>query len=312
MRGQGRPSQADRPFEKSEFDQAIKILQSYPDFNNRYLYPTIFRFQFHLEARLDDTVHLMKETIRQCPQFGFALRTRLRWSKNVQDEREAPEQIMLAAMDPLYCIYIALGIYLEIWTAGEGSIGTFVFAPEGSDPNNVKSQAYNALKDKVIDSSDFIKAPLKEKLGTHSIRKYGYTHARCSGCSKDDTDYRGRWREDPTKKQRTSSVYEDPMLPWPDVKVASKLCMGGPIKYSLKDGSGLSDNWVVTNVSPHIASTYSMGVAAILGKAILWAMFDDIANDTDRVPMGIHQRIMSAYHLVPDKLPDDENPVKKI
>jgi hypothetical protein len=33
-----------------------------------------------------------------------------------------------------------------------------------------------------------------ETLGSHSIRKLAATHARCSGCSKDDKDIRGHWK----------------------------------------------------------------------------------------------------------------------
>eukprot|EP00957_Ditylum_brightwellii_P173623 13218597-Ditylum_brightwellii.AAC.1 len=52
------------------------------------------KFQFHLIARLDDTCHVKKDTLVPCFQFPFALMVQLRWSKNVHDERGAPEQIV--------------------------------------------------------------------------------------------------------------------------------------------------------------------------------------------------------------------------
>ena len=35
------------------------------------------------------------------------------------------------------------------------------------------------------------------KVGSHSNRKHGVTTARKSGCSKDDTDFCGRWKNSP-------------------------------------------------------------------------------------------------------------------
>ncbi|KAI2488930.1 hypothetical protein MHU86_25984 [Fragilaria crotonensis] len=43
-----------------------------------------------------------------------------------------------------------------------------------------------------------------DSLGSHSIRKFAATHARRSGCTKDDKDIRGRWKS----KARVSDVYE--------------------------------------------------------------------------------------------------------
>jgi hypothetical protein len=61
-----------------------------------------------------------------------------------------------------------------------------------------------------------------DSLGSHSICKFAATHARRSGCSKDDKDLRGRWKS----KDRVSDVYEDTELPYPNAKVAEKLCIG--------------------------------------------------------------------------------------
>jgi hypothetical protein len=75
------------------------------------------------------------------------------------------------------------------------------------------------------------------------VRKFGSTHARKSGCSKDEKDLRGRWR-----KGRVSDVYDDIELPFPDAKVAGKLCVGGPCKYAIKDGSGVTDDFLLQHV----------------------------------------------------------------
>ena len=65
------------------------------------------------------------------------------------------------------------------------------------------------------------------KLGSHSIRKFASTHVHRSGINKDDKDIRGRWK----LAKRVSDVYDDVELPFPDAKVADKLCIGGPCYY---------------------------------------------------------------------------------
>jgi hypothetical protein len=45
--------------------------------------------------------------------FPNALTTRLNWSKNVNDERDAPWQVVLGSMDPVFCVILSLGLWLE-------------------------------------------------------------------------------------------------------------------------------------------------------------------------------------------------------
>ena len=89
---------------------------------------------------------------------------------------------------------------------------------------------------RIISRDDF---PLFDELplGTHSIRKFPSMYARCSSCSKDDVEVRGRWK----RMKRMVDNYIDVELPYPDAKVASILAVGGPIKYELREGSGLTD-----------------------------------------------------------------------
>eukprot|EP00957_Ditylum_brightwellii_P128977 9839208-Ditylum_brightwellii.AAC.1 len=60
-------------------------------------------------------------------------------------------------------------------------------------------------------------------LGTHSFKKFGTTHPQQYGCSKDDVNVRAQWKQ----KKHQQDIYANVMLPWLDVKVASKLCVGG-------------------------------------------------------------------------------------
>lgn len=109
-----------------------------------------------------------------------------------------------------------------------------------------------------------------------------------------------------------SDNYTEVTLQWPDVKVATKLCIGGPCKYVLKEGSHLSNQWLVQNVTPGIASVYGADVAALLAKPLVWALFEDVTTDTTFVPQSIRTRIMTAYDQQLAHLPNNQNPVKKV
>ena len=113
IRGQGRESQARRAIEKPEFEQALDILNGFQDFNRRFLVTTEMKFQFVMVARLDDACNFKKENLKRNVQFPFALLCQMCWSKNVLEERDAPDQILLGASDRNYCILLALGIYSE-------------------------------------------------------------------------------------------------------------------------------------------------------------------------------------------------------
>ena len=67
----------------------------------------------------------------------------------------------------------------------------------------------------------------------------------------------------------------DVSLPFNDAKVAAKLCIGGPVKYELKEGAGITDQWIVTKVTPVIASEFGKEMAITLGKCLLWGIFDN-------------------------------------
>ena len=76
--------------------------------------PALINFQFHMIARIDDTTQVIMEHIRVHDNFENALKTRLNWSKNVQDERDAPWQVVLGSMNAVFCVFISLGLWLEL------------------------------------------------------------------------------------------------------------------------------------------------------------------------------------------------------
>ena len=92
--------------------------------------------------------------------------------------------------------------------------------PLGTDnPWNAKNKAYRILRDEVWSGSEFNKLGIIGLIGTHSLRKYPSTHARRNGCSRDDIDFRGRWK----RHTKQVGTYIDVDLPYPDAKVAAAL-----------------------------------------------------------------------------------------
>ena len=71
-------------------------------------------FQFHMLARIDDTTQVLLDKIQIHNNFCNVLKTRMNWSKNVQEERDAPFQIVLGCMDSLYCVLTSLTLWLEL------------------------------------------------------------------------------------------------------------------------------------------------------------------------------------------------------
>ena len=67
-------------------------------------------------------------------------------------------------------------------------------------------------------------------------------------------------------------TYIDCTLPYPDSKVAGELAVGGPIKYVLKTGCGVSLHWIYKHVCPCIHRAFDDRVSNVLGQALLWAI----------------------------------------
>jgi HEPN domain-containing protein len=304
VRKQGKQSLARRALEKREFEQTLELLNNYDDITRKYMVPTAMKFQYAMVARLDDTCQFKEEDLKPNPQFPFSLLCRMCWSKNVLEERDAPDQVLLGSMDPKYCILLALGIFLEVWTeAGEGLANDYLFGNTGN-PQTSKGRISDILKS--VWDLDAFERVVDGPVGTHSLRKFASTHARRSGCSKDDVDSRGRWR-----KRRVVDRYIDVNLPYPDAKVAAALCMGGPCKYVLKNGSGITTNWLLEHVVPNIRQSehFQDPVATVLALPLLWACFNMDAQAF--VPNDLRNRIRDAYAVI-RQLEPAENPVAKI
>jgi len=300
VRKQGAPSKARRPLHKSEFEQTIKLLETNHDIQLRYMVPASARFFYNMIARVDDTAEFKKEDLKPHTQFDFALQVKMCWSKNIREERESPDQILIGANDPMYCVLLSLAIYLEVWFGAGEEHNQFLFGKGDTAKKNLRLMS-KAFRD-TWKRPDFVKVK-PGLLGTHSLRKFPCTMARNAGCSKDETDHRGRWR-----KRRVSDRYVDINLPYPDAKVAGKLCIGGPIKYALKQDCGLDREWLRSHVVPNIVActAFSEGVADVLALPLLWASFES----TVCMPDYIRDRITTAYSAITNNL--QGNPVVKV
>jgi hypothetical protein len=310
VRKQGADPKARRPMTHDEFKRTQSLLMASPadDLIRRYGIPSLFKFQYNLIARIDDSTQFILENLTASADFDFTLRSKLNWSKNVNEERDAPNQILIGAMDPMYCVLLGLAVFLEVFIeSGGGELTPYVFGfnpdervPEGGV--KAKETVQNILAGEIYNRDDF--NTTKGPLGTHSVRKLASTHARKNGCSKDEKDIRGRWK----KGMRVSDVYDDIELPFPDAKVAGKLCIGGPCKYVIKEGSGVTDNFLLQHVVPNICTRLPADVAKVLAKPLLWMLF---SSQKTYLPQAMRDRVSSAYNNI-RLLPAAENPVKKI
>lgn len=319
VRGQGAPSQARRPLTDTEFRRTVALLRNNATNDARvnmvkYGIPALMTFNFSMIGRIDDGCMFFTEHLKAHDKFpSQALKARLRWSKNVMDERSAPWQTLLGAMDATYCVFINLGLWLEVQlSSSPHSIASpyiFSFSEDITRPGGgVKANsAVSRVMREVFSANefDFAEGPL----GTHSIRKFAATYVRDQGVNKDDKDVRGRWKADDAR--RASHVYDDVHLPYVDTRVCGVLCVGGPCSYLEKEGSGVTSHFILQHVTPCIRNKFGESVALIFGRAIMWLCFSE---KREIVPAEMFARITVAYNneILPDsELQVGDNPIDK-
>ncbi|KAL7525427.1 hypothetical protein ACHAXR_000999, partial [Thalassiosira sp. AJA248-18] len=303
----GKPSNARRALFSGEYEQIIEMCHS---LDNKEVATWLAAFnatQYNLIGRVDDTSKLRAPDLQPFTQFpDFGITGRLCWSKNVMEERDAPTQVLFGAMDYRYCALSLLGAWLEHHYSLNPEDNECYFGIGGeTDPNAIKNSASYHLR-ALTDDPLFVVLGVGPT-GTHSLRKFAVNVARRNGCSKDDTDHRGRWKGD----SRQQDVYADTTIPYVDAKVAAALCKGGPVVYSQKTESGITDQWILDYVVPNMAHHLPRQACIVLGRALLWKIFH---HSGESLPAGIRSRVMSAYNDLGDlraALDDGENPVSK-
>ena len=270
------------------------MLRTELDPEKRHMVCCVIAMQWHLITRIDDMMKLQLTNLMFNLENPFTVLAKLRWSKNITEERDAPEQIVFGSMEPLLCPILNLAIYIETRT----NDSPFVFG----NPINGHTIVRKALQAAVGDVR--FKRMKDGKLGTHSFRKGAATYASRAGAIKDHVDRRGRWR----RKKATVDIYIDTNLPYPDALVASTLTgPGGPCYYKITGSSQFLPDDVLTSFVPNALRDLPQNLALVLAKALIWASVAD--HDTPIMPHemknGIKQRIYELTGLT-------DNPIGRI
>ena len=95
VRGEGCAPNSKRPTREHEFRKAQELLRAQPGFDCKHRYPMINVWSHNLIGRLDDAAHFLVDDPRAHPNFDFASKTKVRWSKNVMEERRCPDQVCI-------------------------------------------------------------------------------------------------------------------------------------------------------------------------------------------------------------------------
>eukprot|EP00536_Pseudo-nitzschia_multiseries_P010627 jgi/Psemu1/26577/gm1.26577_g len=298
-----------------EFVQIVDMIFTQGHLIENLRHQAMLKFQLHLIARMDDTAHVQKKNLQKSLQFPQYLCIRLKWCKNAQDERNCPQQLLIGSMNAKYCVLGGLTMFLEKWLAsGEGVTSQWLFSDGTTTPTDEEDlKDEEACRQKLAYANAVlvcIKSAVFEregpgKLGTHSIGKYGTSKAQMSGAKYQDVDCRTRWKN-PNMQGRYSAV----QLDWPDITAAVKLCGGGPCIYKAVEGSGVTNDWLGTNVVPAIKAQFGPGVARVFGLALLLVTFD--AHASDLVSPDIRHQVTAKYIQLEAGLDDGVNPVKKV
>lgn len=151
VRRTGRPSSTKRPLTQEEFRLVIATFSARGDFQHRYRYCTMLKYQYHLITRCDDIANIQTLDLHGHinPEYShFALQTKVFWSKNVLEERDCPEQIFLGSYDHDYCILLSLSLYLEIYcTSHTNSVYLFGEGDECERTvNRIKNSFSNSIR----------------------------------------------------------------------------------------------------------------------------------------------------------------------
>ncbi|CAB9525594.1 unknown protein [Seminavis robusta] len=160
--------------------------KEYRSFESTIRTACMLKQQVHLITRTDDISKLKYSDYKPHPDFPFALSCKVHWSKNISEERQCPDQIILGSMDTDFCAMLGLANYMEAsFNYGYGAAGredAFLFTPE-SDPKLAPKHcnaAYRNILKAVFLSAPFLAVALliAGVLGSHSIRKFAATLAR--------------------------------------------------------------------------------------------------------------------------------------
>ena len=317
VRHEGVSSKARRGFEWKEYLQLMKLIRKRGFKGDESMVQQLkwsrlyamLAMQWQLMARMDDMLNISFESITTHLSFPFSLKAQMRWSKNICEEREVPEQVVFPSMEYNVDPILSLALYLEVSdTAGELlSKEGHVFG--GEKGRNQTRRMFESL----LNDEDF-EALLAGLVGNHSIRKGAATFGMRCGLSRDHINRRGRWRV----RRQVVDVYIDHNLPYPDALAASKLCgQKGPCKYVIDKRTDVSSAFILEKVVPESRRLLGDAAALPLGQALLWAAFHQKNNPHEEFPLmpsWLMARVMAQYELSYGNIVDCsvDNPIRRV
>ena len=333
--GKGRESKTVRELEDKEFRTAMDVLRGLCKFILSVLMVTMAVLQFNLIARGDDVCKLRMRDLKchERKDFDFAMQLTVSWSKNVNDERACPPQILLGSKDTHYCALLHLALYLEEnLRLGRGASGyedAFLFTDGPPDPPNARPEeadkspkalnsAHHQCMRKVYHCEAFLAVSRMIgglKLGTHSLRKFAATFAKRLGADDDDVDRRGRWKGRQASNKVVNGSHISPKQPFIDVCVQTLLCHESPCAHRIHpDAAGVTNAWLKKHVVPFTFAFYGGDTANTttnpwrqLALPLLWAALSD--EMADRMDPTQRECIRAEFTKI-DTLPEGiTNPV---
>ncbi|CAB9522970.1 hypothetical protein SEMRO_1362_G266250.1 [Seminavis robusta] len=157
----GKKSCANRDLTETEYRKVVHELYDKGSFEETIRTACMLKQQVHLITGTDDISKLKYSDYKLHPDFPFALSCKVHWFKNISEEQQCPDQIILGLLDTDFCAMLGLANYMEAsFNYGYGAAGrenAFLFTPE-SDPKlapkhcNAANEAFSPTTQKTSDS----------------------------------------------------------------------------------------------------------------------------------------------------------------
>ncbi len=304
VRGEGKPSQAVRELQYEEMQQLLTLTKQGTVRAVRNLkICSLLTLQWQLIARIDDVSHLRFSDIKPNLMHKFAVKCQMRWSKNISEERESPEQLLVPAMDPLFCPILHLALYVEAYDIekpNELNGSQFLYGEEEDTHTLARkhiSQVTRLAQFRLLKNG---------KVGTHSVRKGAATYVSRCGLGKETVTNRGRWRIQRTVVDR----YISPELPGPDASAACTLT--GPLgacRYLRGTNSELlTQEFLGERIVPRCLKLFGPQAVEALALPLIWAAYS--LPESCEMPSKLRNRIANSLQEAGRK--DSSCPVVKV
>ena len=99
------------------------------------------------------------------------------------------------------------------------------------------------------------------------------------------------------------------MVPFPDAKVASTLCIAGPIKYVVRSEFAIDDDLILHCVGTNISSFFPRQTSLVFGLALIRTVYDDTISSL--IHTSIIQKVKTNILNSNTNIEVDTNPIEK-